>query len=371
MMRASRIHPFANSIALLTVALLAGCGSPPPKRPPISAPVRLATASRIDAPTKVAASGVVEPMQTVAVTAQVTGTLVDVLFKEGDYVREGQLLFRIDSRELTATADQARATLAKDQAQADAARKDDVRYQRLVNMGYVSRSQADQFHAAALAADATVRADHAALRSAQVNLSFASIVAPISGRTGTLLVRRGNNVSPTSGPIVVINQISPVLVRFPVLSQDFSAMQRALAGHPLVVTATSSDSGGTSERGELRFLDNMVDSLTGTVTGKATFVNAHRRLWPGELLFLTVQLGVQRGVVAVPNEAVLLNQQGNFVFVVDAKSTAQTRAVTIGQQAGKLTVVLHGLAAGERVVVDGQSRLSPGAHVTPIAAVQP
>lgn len=344
--------------------LLAACHEAAPKRPPTPPPVRVASAVRIDAPTTIIASGVVEAMQTVDVTAQVTGALIEVLFNEGDYVEQGQSLFRIDSRQLSAAADQARATLAKDEAQAEAARKDDERYRRLASMGYVSSSQADSFRAASKVQAATVLADRAALRAAEVNLGFATIRAPISGRTGVLLVRRGNNVSPTSGPIVVINQISPVLVRFPVLSQDFTTIQRAVAARPLDVVATSSDSGDDVEHGELRFLNNAVDSLTGTVVAKADFANARRRLWPGELVFLSIQLAVQRGVIAVPNEAVLTGQSGSYVYVVDAKSSAQTRPVTLGLQVAGLTVVTRGVALGERVVVDGQSRVKPGARVS-------
>src|SRR5581483_1947210 len=188
---------------------------------------------------------------------------------EGDVVRAGQVLFRIDPRPLQAAVDQARATLARDEAQAEAGRKDDERYAKLADMGYVSRSQADQMHATAKAQAATVAADQAALRSAEVDLGFATIRAPIAGRTGSLLVRRGNNVSPGSTALVVINQISPVLVRFPVLSQDFEPLQRAVETHPVTVHASSTDSLQTNEIGKLDFLDNAIDSLTGTVTGKA------------------------------------------------------------------------------------------------------
>ena len=352
-----------RSSGVAICVLLAACREAAPKHAPAPPPVRVGVATRIDAPTTIIASGVVEAMQTVDVTAQVSGTLLDVLFKEGDYVQKGQPLLRIDSRQLSAVADQARATLAKDEAQAEAARKDDERYRRLANMGYVSASQADQFRAAAKVQAATVEADRAALRGAEVNLGFTTIRAPIAGRTGVLLVRRGNNVSPTSGPIVVINQISPVLVRFPVLSQDFTTVQHAVAARPLDVTAAASDSSGSVEHGELRFLNNQVDSLTGTVIGKARFENARRALWPGELVFLTIQLAVHRGVIAVPNEAVLTGQQGNYVYVVDAKSSAQTRPIAIGQQVAGLTVVTRGVAVGERVIVDGQSRVIPGARV--------
>jgi len=260
--------------------------------------------------------------------------------------------------------DQARAILARDVAQATAARHDAERYATLASKGYVTRSQAEQLHATALAQEATVVADRAALRTAERNLGFAIIRAPIAGRTGSVRLRRGDLVGPQTGPLVVINQLRPILVRFPVLAGDFGLLRAAVAAHPLPVTATSSDSAEFKEIGALNFLDNAIDSLTGTVTGKATFPNPGRRLWPGELVFLTIALDVQRGVLAVPNEAVLAGQQGPFVYVVDAKNTAQTRSVVTGLTVGELTVVAQGLADGERVVIDGQSRLNPGSHVS-------
>jgi multidrug efflux system membrane fusion protein len=356
----------ASLIAIATAFLACNRPAPPRKQPPT--PVRVAPVERINAPLTLVASGVVEPMQTVSVTAQVSGTLMDVVFKEGDYVEQGQVLFRLDPRQLAAAADQARANLARDDATAAAARKDDERYARLAASGFVSRSQADQFHATAVAADATVEADRAALRGANVNLGFTTLRAPIAGRTGSLLVRRGNNVSPTTGPLVVINQISPVFVRFPILSQDLPNVQRAVASRALPVDAVSTDSAEAHERGELRFLNNEIDSLSGTVLGRATFRNPAHRMWPGELVFLTVQLAIDRGVLAVPTAAVQTGQQGTYVYVVDQRSTAQSRPVTIAQQVESLTVVSRGIALGERVVVDGQSRIRPGAAVSVIRA---
>lgn len=350
-------------------ALAAGCSSSKKPAKPPATPVRVAPVARINAPINLAASGVVEPMQTVAVTTQVTGALEDILFREGETVTAGQLLFRIDPRPLEAALDQARATLARDAAQAAAGRADDIRYQTLAGKGYVSRSQADQIHATALAQAATIEADRAALRAAVVNLGFATIRAPITGRTGSLQFRKGNIVSPASGALVVINQLRPVLVRFPVSDQDFPAVKQALASHPLPVTATPSDTTQASEHGQLAFLDNAIDSLTGTVTGKASFPNAEGRLWPGELIFLTIQVAVKPNVVAVPNEALQSGQQGNYVYVVDAKNTAQTRNVVPSNiVVGGLTVIASGLTDGERVVIDGQSRLNPGSHVSILSA---
>ncbi|HEV8445433.1 MAG TPA: efflux RND transporter periplasmic adaptor subunit [Gemmatimonadaceae bacterium] len=352
-----------RALAVVLAVVAGACRGGPPARRAGATPVRVMPVKRIDAPVTVSASGVVEPMQTVSVTAQVSGTLLDVLFKEGDFVQKGQQLFRLDPRPLQAIVDQAQATLTKDIANANAAESDDARYKSLAGIGYVSRSQSDQMHAAALASAATVQADRAALRAARVNLGFTAIAAPIGGRTGSLIVRRGNNVGPTTGPLVVINQISPVLVRFPVLQQDFPSMQAAVARRPLLVTAASTDSAREVERGQLTFLDNNVDSLTGTVTGKANFANADRGLWPGELVFLTVQLRVQHGVLAVPTDAILTGQQGPYVFVIDASNTANMRQISPGLQVADLTVIQKGLGVGERVVVDGQSRLDQGTRV--------
>jgi multidrug efflux system membrane fusion protein len=318
----------------------------------------------MDAPVTVTASGVVDPAQTVAVQSQVSGVLQSVEFREGSWVTPGQVLFRIDPRPLLAAAAQARAALARDAAQAEAARRNDTRYQTLVRQDYVAREEADQVHAAALAAAATVEADRAALAAAEVNLSYATIRAPIAGKTGGLLVRTGNLVGPGTGPLVVINQLSPVLVRFPVLSQDLGLLQSAVAMHPLEVTAVRSDSGNVTEVGQLSFLDNSVDSLTGTVTGKAMFQNRSGGFWPGQLVFLTVKLGVQQGVLAIPSAAILTGQQGSYVYVVDpVQKTAATRNVVAGRTVGELSIISAGLDEGATVVVDGQSRLKPGQKV--------
>ena len=350
-------------LAALAALPAAACTKSSAARPPASTPVRVAKAVRMNAPISLAASGVVEPMQTVAVTTLVTGVLFDVAFHEGDFVKAGDVLFHIDPRPLEAEADQARASLARDEAQLTAARNDDARYQTLAGKGYVTQSDADQHHASALATAATVNADRATLRGALLNLEHATIRSPISGRTGSLIVRPGNVVSPTGGPLVVINQLKPVLVRFPVPDQQFAGVQRAVATHPLLVRAAAKDSAEAPEMGQLSFLDNAVDSLTGAVTAKATFPNESGRLWPGELLFLEVQLDVRRHVLAVPTPAILLGQDSSYVFVI-ANNVAAQRTVATGPEVQGMTIIDRGLKDGEMVVVDGQSRLTPGAHVS-------
>jgi multidrug efflux system membrane fusion protein len=361
MMRASRLS--LNVVASLLA--LGACSKTDAPHAPPPVPVRVATARRMDAPITVTASGVVEPVQTVNVEAQTSGSVLAVAFRQGDYVQAGQILFRLDPRPLQGAVDQARAVLARDQAQATASAHDDQRYSALAAEGYVTQSQADQIKATAQAQAATVAADKAALQNALVSLGYATIRAPISGRTGALLVRQGNLVSPGSGPLVVINQLRPIEVRFPVLPQDFQMLGANGGRGRLPVVATATDGGMASDSGELTFLDNAVDSLTGTVTGRARFDNTSSHLWPGQLVFLSVQAGVQRNVITVPTPAVQTGQQGTYVYVVDPqKKIAQTRSVSTSRNVGELTIVTMGLVGGEQVVTDGQSRLNPGSHVT-------
>jgi multidrug efflux system membrane fusion protein len=368
MMSRLRLLSTRRTFVAFTAILLAACNPGTAARKQPAMPVRVASVARIDAPITLAASGVVEPVQTVAVNAQVSGMIIDVAFREGDNVEAGQVLFRLDPRPLQTAVEQARANLARDEAQAEASRREDSRYSELVGKGYVTRSQADQVHATALAQAATLEADRAALRGALLNLAYATIRAPIAGRTGSLLVRRGNLATPAAGPLVIINQIRPVLIRFPVPQPSLPSLQRAVSMHPLRVVAIPSDSSRGIEAGTLSFLNNAVDSTSGTIVGKASFPNHASRLWPGELVFLTVQIEVLHNVLAVPTEAVQLGQQGSYVYVVDAKSAAQPRNIKPGITAGDWTVVTAGLSDREQVVIDGQSRLSAGAKVAIVRA---
>ena len=257
----------------------------------------------------------------------------------------------------------------RDVALADAAARDDVRYATLAKEDYVTKEQADQMHASAVGTQAVVQSDSAVLRSATVNLGFATLRAPIDGRAGKLIVRLGNVVGPTTGPLVVINQLHPIMVQFPVLAQDLPLLRSAVKAHPLPVTAVASDTTNSTETGKLSLLDNTIDSLTGTVTGQAVVPNAHALFWPGQLVALTIKAGVQKNAVAVHTEAVMTGQKGNYVFVVNPTGkTVQMRNIVSGRNVGALTIIVSGVVAGEQVVVDGQSRLASGAHVTVVPA---
>ena len=346
----------------LALIVLAGCSKPQAERPP-SVPVRIATVSQISAPVTFVSNGVVEPLQTVAIEAQVGGTLDSVLFHEGEDVKAGQVLFRLDPRPFAATLRQAEATLARDSAQTISLRRDAERYRSLAAKDFVTKSQADQSEAAAAAMSATVQADKAAVDNARLSLSYATIRAPIAGRTGRLLVRPGNLVKPNAQPLVVVNQLRPILVRFPVYQRDFPPLQRHMARGPVNVRITAADSSPVKEEGLVTFLDNAVDSLTSTVTAKARFENAGEELWPGEYVTALVELDVEPNTLAVPSRALANGQQGSYVFVVGRDRVAEVRPVTIGRVIGDLTTIQQGLRVGEQVVTDGQSRLSPGMHV--------
>jgi membrane fusion protein, multidrug efflux system len=364
-----RIHRRKLIQALGVVLAVAACSKPPEQRtPPV--PVQVAPVTQIAAPLTISANGVVEPLQTVAVQAQVGGTLDAVAFHEGDDVQAGQILFRIDARPFEAALRQAQAALARDEAQMQNAQRDAERYKALAEKDYVTKSQADQASSSAASLRATVVADSATVDNAKLNLGYTTIRAPIAGRTGRLLVRQGNLVRSNADPLVVINQLRPILVRFPVVQHDFPAVQRRTAQGPVTVRVATADSGRVNESGTLAFLDNAVDSLTGTVTAKARFANQTNLLWPGEYVRATVELSVQANAIAIPTRAVLAGQQGSYVFVIGGDKTAKVRPISVGREVGEMTTIEQGLTAGEQVVVDGQSRLTPNAKVD-VKAIAP
>jgi multidrug efflux system membrane fusion protein len=275
------------------------------------------------------------------------------------------VLFEIDSRPYVAVLDQARAQLARDQAMAVSAQRDAVRYAALVKDGYVTGSQADQAEANAASAAATVAADRANVQKAALDVANTTIRAPISGRTGSLLVRQGNLVKANSTPpLVVINQIQPILVRFSIAQSQFPDIQRYYrGGNALQVRATPSEGSGVPLLGTLAFVDNNVDSTTGTVLLKARFSNPEGTMWPGQYMSVALQLYVDPNALTLPSPAVLTGQQGTYVYTIDTAGTARQRPVQVARTVDTVTVIASGLTDGERVIVDGQSRLVPGSKV--------
>jgi multidrug efflux system membrane fusion protein len=341
--------------------LLAACSerqTPPP--PPV--PVVVATAERRTVPYELPATGTVEPLQTVAVQAQVSGQLRRIAFREGEEVKRGQVLFELDARPYQAALDQAAALLERDRAQAANAEEEAKRYESLVEKEFVTAQQYEQVRTNAAAAKATLAGSQAAVDQARLNLQYATIRAPISGRTGSLLIREGNLVRANAiEPLVKINQLRPIQVRFAVPASNLPLIQEHLAGK-LVVRAEPSGGGAPSE-GILSFVDNAVDTTTGTILLKARFPNDDGSLWPGGFVNVRLQLYVEKDALVIPSAAVVSGQQGNFVFVIQPDSSAATRAVTVRRTAGDLAIVSGDVQPGDRVVVDGQLRLRNGSKV--------
>lgn len=360
----TKVHTVRHAapLALLTIAASACHKDAPPPRPTV--PVAVATAERRSLPQEISAIGSVTPIQTVSVRSQVTGTLIKVAFQEGDEVQPGQLLFELDARPFRAALDQAAANLAKDHATLVNANQEVARYQVLVQNDLATQEQFDQYRANADAAAASVQADSAAAEQARLNLEYCTIRSPIAGRTGSLLIHEGNLVTANGAtPLVIINQIRPIAVSFSVPQQYLDEIHHYSAQGPLTVEIRPSDDTTTVRRGTLAFINNQVDTTTGTIQLKATFANGDRALWPGEFVAVRLVLTVERNVLTVPSPAIMTGENGTYVYVVNGDRTARAQTVTAGRQVGEYVVIAKGLTEGQQVVTDGQLRLVPGARV--------
>ena len=332
-------------------------------------PVPVTTASAVEkaVPVTLNAVGSAEAISTVQVRSQVSGRLSEVHFSEGQEVQAGQPLFTIDPQPFQVALDQATAILQRDTAQAGNAQSQAERYKNLFDRGLIPRDQYETQLATATALKATTAADEAAIAAARLNLQYSKITAPVTGRTGVLLVHQGDLIQVNgSTPLVVINQLAPIYVTFSVAGKFLDEIRRAQRSTPLKVLArvTGSDTEeGSSDTGRLTFIDNAVDSQTGTIKLKGTFANAGRELWPGEFLDVTLVLRTEPRAVVVPSAAVQASQQGQYVFVVDGEQRAEMRPVTVSRVEGDESIIGSGLSAGEVVVTDGQLRLVPGSRV--------
>lgn len=377
--------------------VIAACSKPAqrPERVPVT--VSVVAARRADLPYIVQANGVVTPIQSAVVAPQVNGIVRRVAFREGQEVTKGQELFQIDPVPYQAAYEQAVANFQRDSATAANARSERDRYQKLVASGVITEEEAEQYETTAATSDATVRADAALVATAKFNLDNTTVRAPISGKTGGLLVRVGNLVSAAGGqPLVVINEIRPIMVRFALPSSELPKLQRyavkgglpvtalpgggTAGGSPLDSTAAPSPMDESSpmadalaaqrganvrpEQGTLTFIDNAVDTTTGTVQLKATFANEDGALWVGQFASASMRLYVEQGALVVPAQALQSGQQGTYVYTLDADNKAQQRPVVVERTANGLAVIAAGLAEGDRVVTEGQSRLTPGAVAT-------
>ena len=363
---------FASILPVTVLACAGGqaANSPPPSGSGRGAaaqvvPVTVAQVVRKSMPIEIRVIGTAEAYSTVAVRAQITGQLTDVNFKEGDDVQQGQPLFALDRRPLEAALQQAQANLGRDMAQAANAQSNARRYLDLAERGIATREQVDTSRTGAEALSATVEADRAALENAKIQLQYATIAAPISGRTGTLIVHEGNLVRANDTvPLVTINQVTPINVSFAIPESRLPELKRYMAQRTLQVTASPPNEEGGPAVGRIGFVDNSVDQLTGTIRVKGTFPNADRGLWPGQFVNVTVALTADPTAIVVPAAAIQVGQQGQYAFVVKADRSVEFRTVTVERTNGSETVVKDGLKPGETVVTDGHLRLVAGSRVS-------
>ncbi len=330
--------------------------------PPV--PVEVARVTRKTMPLDLHVIGTVEPLATVSISGQITGQLESVHFREGDEVRQGQVLFTLDTRPLEAAVKQAEANLQRDTAQAANARAQAQRFIDLQSRGIATREQLDTSRANAEALEATLGADRAALDNARIQLQFATITAPLSGRTGALMVHNGSMVRANDAtPLVVINQLSPINVSFAVPEQQLTALKRYMARGNVPVSVMAPELGAKAASGRLSFVDNAVDQTTGTIRVKASFPNAEHQLWPGQYVNVTLTLATDADAIVVPSTAVQSSQDGQYVFVVKDDQSAEMRPVTIRRTSGNETIIADGVSADEVVVTDGHLRVVPGGKV--------
>lgn len=357
----------AGALALFCSAWLTACSQPPAPKADPAVPVELGAVTVGALPERIAAVGTVEAIDSIAVKSRVDGQLLTNFVHDGDDVRKGQPLFRIDPRPAQAALAQAQAALARDVAARDLAQAQVKRYQPIAAQHYISADQMQQYAAALAAAQASVKVDSANIDAAKLNLGFTDITAPIDGRAGRILVQPGNLVKANdTGALLTINQIAPIYVTFAIPGDAVARVRAAQTAGRLTVRA-SGDGLSVPSSGTVAFVDNAVDPATNTVKLRAQFANADERLWPGQFVKIALDLRGAADAITVPDAAVKAGPEGSYVFVVDA-GIAHQRAVVTGRSVDGRTLIASGLRAGQRVVVDGQSRLADGARVRVVDA---
>jgi multidrug efflux system membrane fusion protein len=339
-------------------------------RGPAAVPVSVVAAIQQSMPVKLQAIGNVEAYSTVSVKARVDGQIVALNFKEGQEIRKGDILFRIDARPYDATLKQAEANALRDAAARDQARSQERRYKELLEKNFISKEAYAQIATNAETAEATARASQAALENARLNVEYCTIISPLDGYVGKVLLQVGNLVKANDvSPLVVINQVRPIYVNFAVPEQTLTALRGYMASGPLAVEVAPPGEASALSEGRLIFVDNAVDPSTGTIRLRAQFDNKDIALWPGQFVNVRVRLFEQKDAILIPSRSVQTGPNGQYVYVVKADKTAELRAVTVERNEGE-QVVVKGLAKDEQVVTRGALRLAPGVRVEIRAAAE-
>src|SRR6478735_4095495 len=328
-------------------------------------PVLATAVTRADVPVYLDAVGTIKALNTVTVRPQVDGKLLSVNFKEGEDVKKGDVLAKIDPVIYQAQLGQAVAKKAQDEAQLANTRIDLERYERLAATAAINKQQADTQRALVAQNTALVQADQAAIDNARAMLGYTTIIAPLDGRTGIRMVDEGNYVraADATSAVVVITQLRPISALFNLPQQELPQLNSAFAKGPLSVDALRSDNDEVIDRGQLKVVDNQVDQTTGTVKLKAEFPNANLQLWPGQFVNIRLLVDTLKQVVVIPTGAVQRGPTGTFVYVVKDDSSVAMRPIAVQKQDEIQTVVKSGLEANERVVTTGFVRLTEGSKV--------
>jgi multidrug efflux system membrane fusion protein len=326
-------------------------------------PVVISKVQRSSFPVELRAIGTGQAFKTVSVESQVAGIVKEVHYRQGQLIRQGDLLITLDNGPLVAALAQAQAALARDKAQSQLSQAELRRFSELDKQGIISKEQYEQSVATSTAMQATVQADEAAIQTAKIQLSYCSIYAPISGVAGAQLVYPGATVKANDVPVlVVINQVSPIYVDFAVPQQYLGSIKSFMLRAPLLVEATPPGA-SFAEKGVLTFVNNTVDTATGTIHLLGRFPNTDERLWPGQYSNILLRLNMEENILVIPSQAVQTGQQGDYVFVTKPDMTVAVRQVKVGRSVNNRTQILQGLSEGETVVIDGQVRLVPGTKV--------
>lgn len=332
--------------------------------PAAAVPVTAGTVAAQDVPVYLQGIGTVQAYNMVTIKTRVDGQIVKVYFKEGQEVKEGEPLFEIDPRPYQAALEQAQAAQQKDEAQLAGAKLDLERYSKLLGTGYQTRQSYDQQTALVAQLQAAIRGDQAQIDNANLNLGYADIRSPIDGRLGARLVDKGNLVHANDNTaLVTITELRPIFVSFTLPQDTLDGLRQQEQKAPLAVRAYSSDGSKLLSIGKLTLIDNSVDQTTGTIHLKARFDNEDERLWPGQFVSLRVILQTRPHVATVPAQTVQEGPNGNYAYIIKPDNTVERRNVDVAAVQDGIAVITKGLSPGERVVVDGQYRLTEGARV--------
>ena len=368
-MKRQLVFPFVLMFLSAVALFLSGCGAekkadPAKARRDRPVPVTVSPVVQKTIPVELSAIGNVEAFSTVAIKSRIGGELKKVHFREGQEVRQGDLLFTVDPLPYEAALKQAQANLARTVALAKKADEDLRRYQDLVQKEYISQEQYDQSRANAEALQASLKADQAAVDNARLNLKYCYLHAPITGITGSLLSQQGAQIKANDDKaMVTINQVQPMYVSFSVPEQYLAQIKRYSAAGTLRIRVSANNGAELNAEGRLSFIDNTVDQATGTIRLKGTFANQDKKLWPGQFVQVALTLTSQPNALVIPSQALQTGLAGSFVFVATPEQRAETRSVTVDRAFDGQTVIEKGLRAGERVVTDGQFQLVPGSRL--------